>query len=196
MREKTARIKKNHNRIIYPSTFASSFNQISSVGSPILDFIKNSLVTGSVAKCFYKIQYWWSYSRDLIVRLRKCRRIKSSDFFKTGFFFIWGQSLQRNKTFWFFRFLVIIDNSYYRAMYSRTPILRPPSKSNGSGRKTGVVVHKGLDYFITCGLRHTRIYKLTVSSTLRTSFGVHCRTRETQRPICYSVIRHARALPV
>ena len=32
--------KKINNRIIYPSTFASSFNQISSVGSPILDFIK------------------------------------------------------------------------------------------------------------------------------------------------------------
>ena len=32
--------KKSHNRTIYPSTFASSFNQISRVGSPILDFIK------------------------------------------------------------------------------------------------------------------------------------------------------------
>ena len=32
--------KKFNNRIIYPSTFASSFNQISRGGSPILDFIK------------------------------------------------------------------------------------------------------------------------------------------------------------
>ena len=63
-------------------------------------------------------------------------------------------------------------------IYSRTPLLRPPSKSDWSGRKTGVVVHEGLDYFITCGLRHTSIYILTVSSTLRTSFGVHCITRE------------------
>ena len=63
-------------------------------------------------------------------------------------------------------------------MYSRTPLLRPPSKSDWSGRITGVVIHEGLDYLITYGLRHTRIYILTVSSTLRTSFGVHCRTRE------------------
>ena len=41
-----------------------------------------------------------------------------------------------------------------------------------------MVVHEGLDYFITCGLRHTRIYILTVSSTLRMSFKVHCRTWE------------------
>ena len=41
--------KKIHNRIIYPSAFASFFNQISRVGSPILDFIKKNLVTGSVA---------------------------------------------------------------------------------------------------------------------------------------------------
>ena len=34
--------------------------------------------------------------------------------------------------------------------YSRTPLLRPPSNSDGSGRKTGVFVHEGLDYFITC----------------------------------------------
>ena len=59
------------------------------------------------------------------------------------------------------------------------PLLRPPSESDWSGRKTGVVIHEGLDYFIiTCGLRHTHNYILTVSSTLRTSFGVHCRTRE------------------
>ena len=32
--------KKIQNRIIYPSTFASFFNQISGVGSPKLDFIK------------------------------------------------------------------------------------------------------------------------------------------------------------
>ena len=38
--KKTPVFKKSHNRIIYPSTFASSFNQISRVGSPILDFIK------------------------------------------------------------------------------------------------------------------------------------------------------------
>ena len=82
--------------------------------------------------------------------------------------------------------------------YSRTPILRPPSKSDWSGRKTGVVVHEGLDYVITCGLRHTRIYILTVSSTPRTSFGVHCRTREnsTNYPLhCYSVFRHRRQRP-
>ena len=41
-----------------------------------------------------------------------------------------------------------------------------------------MVVHEGLGSFITCGLRHTRIYILTVSSTRRTSFGVHCRTWE------------------
>ena len=63
--------------------------------------------------------------------------------------------------------------------YSRTPLLRPPSESDWSGRKTGVVIHERLDYFIiTCGLRHMHNYILTVSSTLRTSFGVHCRTRE------------------
>ena len=33
--------------------------------------------------------------------------------------------------------------------YSRTPLLRPPSKSDWSGRKRGVVAHEGLDYFIT-----------------------------------------------
>ena len=40
--KKNDHLKKNQNRIIYPSTnFASSFNQISRVGSPILlDFIK------------------------------------------------------------------------------------------------------------------------------------------------------------
>ena len=47
----------------------------------------------------------------------------------------------------------------------------------------GVVVKQGwsstrLDNFTTCGLRHTRIYILTVSTKLRTSFRVHCRTRE------------------
>ena len=62
--------------------------------------------------------------------------------------------------------------------YSRTHILRPPSKSDWSGRITGAVVHEGLDYFITCGLRHMCIYILPVSSTLRTSFGMHCRTWE------------------
>ena len=36
--------------------------------------------------------------------------------------------------------------------YSRTPLLRPHSKSGWSGRKIGVVVHEGLDYFITCAL--------------------------------------------
>ena len=85
-----------------------------------------------------------------------------------------------------------------RVYYSRTPLLRPPSKSDWSGRKTGVVVHEGLDYFITCGLRHTRIYILTVSSTPRTSFGVHCRTRENSAnyPLhCYSVFRHRRPRP-
>ena len=79
----------------------------------------------------------------------------------------------------------------YKSQYSRTPLLRPPSKSDWSGRKTGMVVHEGFDYFITCGLRHMRIYILTVSSTLRTSFGVHCRTRENAatRDIRYSVFR-------
>ena len=42
--------KKIHNRIIYPSTFVSFFNQISRVGSPILDFIKHNLVTKYVIK--------------------------------------------------------------------------------------------------------------------------------------------------
>ena len=87
---------------------------------------------------------------------------------------------------------------YTNNIYSRTPLLRPPSKSDWSGRKTGVVVHEGLDYFITCGLRHKRIYILTVSSTPRTSFGVHCRTRENSAnyPLhCYSVFRHRRPRP-
>ena len=44
---------------------------------------------------------------------------------------------------------------YHR--YSRTPLLRPPSKSDWSGRKRGVVVHEGLDYFITCALWYTHI---------------------------------------
>ena len=58
------------------------------------------------------------------------------------------------------------------------PLLRPHSKSDWSGRKTGVVVYEGIYYFITCLLRQTRIYIPTVSTTLRTAFGVHCRTRE------------------
>ena len=61
-----------------------------------------------------------------------------------------------------------------------------------------MVVHEGLDYFITCGFRHTRIYLLTVSSTLRTSFGVHCRTRENAatRPLHRrSVFMHRRSRP-
>ena len=33
----------------------------------------------------------------------------------------------------------------------------PPSKSDWSGRKRGVVVHEGLDYFITCALWYKRI---------------------------------------
>ena len=41
--------------------------------------------------------------------------------------------------------------------YSRTPLLRPPSKSDWSGRKRGMIVHEGLDYFITCALCYTRI---------------------------------------
>ena len=40
IKKKRPSSKKINNRIIYPSTFASSFNQISRVGSPILDFIK------------------------------------------------------------------------------------------------------------------------------------------------------------
>ena len=47
-------------------------------------------------------------------------------------------------------------NCHY-LQYSRTPLLRPPSKSDRSGRKRGVVVHEGLDYFITCALWYTRI---------------------------------------
>ena len=83
--------------------------------------------------------------------------------------------------------------------YSRTPILRPPSKSDWSGRKRGVVVHEGLDYFITCTLVGTRVSNtvLTVSSTLRTSFAECIAERwTTQRPIRYGVFRHARTLPV
>ena len=43
-----------------------------------------------------------------------------------------------------------------------------------------MVVHEGLDYFITRGLRHTRIYIQCTNSFIhtRTSFGVHCRSRE------------------
>ena len=40
---------KNPNRIIYPSTFASSFNQISRVESQKFDFIKKKL--GIICKC-------------------------------------------------------------------------------------------------------------------------------------------------
>ena len=40
---------------------------------------------------------------------------------------------------------------------SSTPLLRPPSKSDWSGRKRGVVVHEGLDYFISCALWYTHI---------------------------------------
>ena len=36
-------------------------------------------------------------------------------------------------------------------LYSRDPLLRPPS--DWSGRKTGVVVHEGLGYFIACAGR-------------------------------------------
>ena len=45
-----ARLKKMHNWIIYPPTFASYFNQISRVsGITNIGFCKNNLVTGSVA---------------------------------------------------------------------------------------------------------------------------------------------------
>ena len=59
--------------------------------------------------------------------------------------------------------------------YSRNPLLRPPSESHWCGRKTGVVVKEGLDYFITCALRNTCIcirQCITVSSTLKMAFGV------------------------
>ena len=72
--------------------------------------------------------------------------------------------------------------------YNRTPLLRSPSKSDWSGRKRGVVVHEGLDYFITCTLVGTRVSNtvLTVSSTLRTSFAECIAERwTTQRPIRY-----------
>ena len=64
--------------------------------------------------------------------------------------------------------------------YSRTPLLRPPSKSDWSGRKRGVVVHEGLDYCITCALWYTRISYCSnsfvhVENVFR---RVHCRTRE------------------
>ena len=41
---------------------------------------------------------------------------------------------------------------------SRTPLLRPPSKSDWSGRKTGLVIHKGLDYFITWTLARAYLH--------------------------------------
>ena len=41
--------KQNINRKMYQSTFASSFNQTSRVGSPILNFLNFYLMTGSVA---------------------------------------------------------------------------------------------------------------------------------------------------
>ena len=66
-------------------------------------------------------------------------------------------------------------------LYSRTPLLRPPSKSDWSGRKSGVVVHEGLDYFITCGLRHTRIYIQCTNSFVHTEKvfrSANCRSRE------------------
>ena len=46
--------------------------------------------------------------------------------------------------------------------YSRTPLLRPPSESHWCGRKRGVVVHEGLDYFITCALRNTTMHRSIV----------------------------------
>ena len=42
--------------------------------------------------------------------------------------------------------------------YNRIPLLPPPSESHWCGRKRGGAVHEGLDYFITCAIRNTRIY--------------------------------------
>ena len=48
--------------------------------------------------------------------------------------------------------------------YSRTALLRPPSKSDRSGRKRWVVIHKGLYNWITCALRCTPIHNVHTNS--------------------------------
>ncbi len=116
--------KKIHNRINYPSTFASSFNQISGVGSPIFDFIKkNHLVTGSVAVSDFitylvtKIICIKSNIGDptleifKIERLRKCRRINGPIriFLKTGVFLF---EVKVSKKYIVLVFFVIICNSF------------------------------------------------------------------------------------
>ena len=93
---------------ILRSTFASSFNQISRVGSQTLNF--SDWVGGlirfyhifylntvhSYTNYYYKIQYWRSHTRDFIQRLRKYRRINDPIMiFLGGVFFILGQSLQK-----------------------------------------------------------------------------------------------------
>ena len=71
------------------------------------------------------------------------------DYVYLGICFDWNGS--------FFKAKKLLHDKASKAMYSRTPLLRPPSKSDWSGRKRGVVVHEGLDYFITCALWYNRI---------------------------------------
>ena len=40
---------------------------------------------------------------------------------------------------------IINESEFSLTRYSRTPLLRPPSKSHWGGRKSGVVVHEGFD---------------------------------------------------
>ena len=78
-------------------------------------------------------------------------------------------------------------------MYSRTSLFRPPSTSDWIGRKTGVVVHEGLDYFIAYiwTPAHAYLSILSVSSTLRPSFGVHVaeRGKRSYLSAIYSIFR-------
>ena len=64
-----------------------------------------------------------------------------------------------------------------------------------------MVVREGLDYYITCALRNTRIHMrqciTTASSTLKWlpgCTGSRYRPREKQRPIHYNIFRHVRTL--
>ena len=53
------------------------------------------------------------------------------------------------------------QNVYYSEVFTQ-------EDRQGCGRKTGVVIHEELDYFITRGLRHTRIYIQCTNSFVHT----------------------------
>ena len=62
------------------------------------------------------------------------------------------------------RFVILVFRPDYQKFClrstpdSRTPLLQLPSKSDWSGRKTGVVVHEGLNYFITWTLARAYLH--------------------------------------